>query len=159
MKKENKTAKPKEKISLGAYHKSRFRAWIAVLAAEVFIAATEYAKADDKTWTIIVTLVLLFAAVVFIVIWLANVLGKDIDKEDELAKENMTKAHEAISQVMLTVFAVIVLITIIWKGSFTITIDHSSLNTIWMLVYSMYLSLESGLFLHFEGKYIEAEDE
>lgn len=153
------TKKTKKKITLGAYHKSRFRTWITILIAEIFITATEYAKVENKTWASIVLITFTVLAVIFAGKWLANVLCKDVDKEDELAKENMRKAHEAISLIMITILVVVVLATMFWKGSFTITIDHSSLMDIWMLIYSMYLSLESGLFLLFEGKDDEAEEE
>lgn len=160
---ENKTTKPakvKEKISLYKYHKSKFLAWISIFVTEIFLSLTEFTKVDDKAWAVIITFILLILTAVFIIIWLANCLSKKIDKEDELAKANMTKAHAAISSFMLIMFAVVILITIIWKGSFTVTVDHDFVCKGFMIIYSLYLSLESGLFIHYDGKEIaDCEDE
>lgn len=153
-----KTAKVREKISLYKYHKSKFLAWIMIFITEIYMAVIEYAKVDGKMWAGIVMLALLLTSAVFITLWLVNCLSKDTDKEDELAKSNMTKAHENMASFMLLIFAVVVLITIIWKGSFTITVDHEFVMNSWMIFYSLYLALESGFFLRFEGKESECEE-
>lgn len=154
----NKT-NTKKKISLYKYHKSKFLCWILVFITEVFMTATKFAGVEDKIWSVIITLILLFASAVFITIWLANALSKDIDKEDELAKANMTKAHEKISSFMLFIFVLVAFIAIFWHGSFNVTIDHYFVWSSWMIFYSLYLFLESGFFLHYDGKECLEEDE
>lgn len=154
-----KTAKVKEKISLYKYHKSKFLAWILVFVTEIYMAVTEYAKVDGKIWAGIILILLLIASALFITVWLANCLSKELDKEDELSKANMTKAHESIASFMLFVFAVVVLFTIFWRDSITVTIDHEFVMNSWLIVYSFYNALESGFFLHYEGRESDCEED
>lgn len=154
-----KAAAVKEKISLYKYHKSKFMAWILVFVTEIYMAVTEYAKADDKMWAVIIMILLLLASAVFITLWLANCLSKELDKDDELSKANMTKAHESIASFMLFVFAGVVLFTIFWRDSITVTIGHEFVMNSWLIVYSFYNALESGFFLHYEGRESECEED
>lgn len=147
--KKEKSEKIKEKISLRDYHKSRFLAWVSIFVTNSLLAVSGNYNA---LWIDIVAVIMTVITCILTIIWINNSIAKEIEKEDELAKDNITKAHASISGIFMTILAVTMLISIFWKGDHTIKINHGFITNVWLTFYSMYLFLESGLFLHYEGK-------
>ena len=87
-----KAKKEKKKITLREYHKKRMVTGIAILVTEIFENTVEHYKLDNTTWATVIFVVLAAMTALFAVIWLYASCQK-VDKEDEMAKENMLKAH------------------------------------------------------------------
>lgn len=154
-----KMKKEKKKITLREYHKKRMVTGIAIIATQVFENTVEHYKLDDRIWASISFVVLGALSLVFAVIWLYASCQK-VDKEDELAKENMLKAHDDISRLFIIVLAIAVFISIFWNGSVTVKITSDTISNSWMIIWFGYMTLESGFFLHHEGKLnVDEEDE
>lgn len=87
----------KKKIALREYHKKRMVTGIAILVTEIFEKTAEHYKLDNTTWATVIFVVLAAMTALFAVIWLYASCQK-VDKEDEMAKENMLKAHQSITK-------------------------------------------------------------
>ena len=83
-----KAKKEKKKITLREYHKKRMVTGIAILVTEIFENTVEHYKLDNTTWATVIFVVLTAMTALFAVIWLYASCQK-VDKEDEMAKENM----------------------------------------------------------------------
>lgn len=154
-----KAKKEKKKITLREYHKKRMVTGIAILVTEIFENTVEHYKLDNTTWATVIFVVLAAMTALFAVIWLYASCQK-VDKEDELAKENMLKAHDDISRLFIIVLAIAVFISIFWNGSVTVKITSDTISNSWMIIWFGYMTLESGFFLHHEGKLnVDEEDE
>lgn len=92
-----KAKKEKKKITLREYHKKRMVTGIAILVTEIFENTAEHYKLDNTTWATVIFVVLAAMTALFAVIWLYASCQK-VDKEDEMAKENMLKAHQSINK-------------------------------------------------------------
>lgn len=151
--------KEKRKITLREYHKKRMFTGIAILVTEIFENTAEHYKLDNTTWATVIFVVLAAMTALFAVIWLYASCQK-VDKEDEMAKENMLKAHQSITKVFLIILAVAIFISMFWDGSITIKINSDRLYQVWFIFWFSYTTLESGFFLHHEGKLnVDEEDE
>lgn len=132
---------------------------IAILITEIFENTVEHYKLDETTWATVIFVVLAAISLIFAVIWLYASCQK-VDKEDEMAKENMLKAHQSITTVFLIILAVAIFISMFWDGSITIKINSDRLYRVWFIFWFSYMTLESGFFLHQEGKLtVDEEDE
>ena len=100
-----KAKKEKKKITLREYHKKRMVTGIAILVTEIFEKTAEHYKLDNTTWATVIFVVLAAMTALFAVIWLYASCQK-VDKEDEMAKENMLKAHQSITKMFLIILAV-----------------------------------------------------
>ena len=134
-----KAKKEKKKITLREYHKKRMVTGIAILVTVIFV-------------------VLAAMTALFAVIWLYASCQK-VDKEDEMAKENMLKAHQSITKMFLIILAVVIFISMFWEGSITIKINSDRLYQVWFIFWFSYMTLESGFFLHHEGKLSTDEED
>ena len=101
-----KAKKEKKKITLREYHKKRMVTGIAILVTEIFENTAEHYKLDNTTWATVIFVVLAAMTALFAVIWLYASCQK-VDKEDEMAKENMLKAHQSITKMFLIIFQII----------------------------------------------------
>lgn len=153
-----KEKKEKKKITLREYHKKRMVTGIAILVTEIFENTAEHYKLDNTTWATVIFVVLAAITALFAVIWLYASCQK-VDKEDELAKENMLKAHDDISRLFIIVLAIAVFISIFWNGSVTVKITSDTISNSWMIIWFGYMTLESGFFLHHEGKLSTDEED
>lgn len=153
-----KAKKEKKKITLREYHKKRMVTGIAILVTEIFENTAEHYKLDNTTWATVIFVVLAAITALFAVIWLYASCQK-VDKEDELAKENMLKAHDDISRLFIIVLAIAVFISIFWNGSVTVKITSDTISNSWMIIWFGYMTLESGFFLHHEGKLSTDEED
>lgn len=154
-----KDKKEKKKITLREYHKKRMATGIAILITKIFENTVEHYKLDETTWATVIFVVLAAISLIFAVIWLYASCQK-VDKEDEMAKENMLKAHQSITKVFLIILAVAIFISMFWDGSITIKINSDRLYQVWFIFWFSYMTLESGSFLHQEGKLtVDEEDE
>lgn len=153
-----KMKKEKKKITLREYHKKRMVTGIAIIATQVFENTVEHYKLDDRIWASISFVVLGALSLVFAVIWLYASCQK-VDKEDEMAKENMLKAHQSITKMFLIILAVAIFISMFWEGSITIKINSDRLYQGWIIFWFSYMTLESGFFLHHEGKLSTDEED
>ena len=106
----------------------------------------------------VIFVVLTAMTALFAVIWLYASCQK-VDKEDEMAKENMLKAHQNITTVFLIILAVAIFISMFWYGSITIKINSDRLYQVWFIFWFSYMTLESGFFLHHEGKLSTDEED
>ena len=124
--------KEKRKITLREYHKKRMFTGIAILVTEIFENTAEHYKLDNTTWATVIFVVLAAMTALFAVIWLYASCQK-VDKEDEMAKENMLKAHQSITKVFLIILAVAIFISMFWDGSITIKINSDRLYQVWFI--------------------------
>ena len=127
-----KMKKEKKKITLREYHKKRMVTGIAILVTEIFENTAEHYKLDNTTWATVIFVVLAAITALFAVIWLYASCQK-VDKEDEMAKENMLKAHQSITKMFLIILAVAIFISMFWDGSITIKINSDRLYQVWFL--------------------------
>ena len=153
-----KEKKEKKKITLREYHKKRMVTGIAILVTEIFENTVEHYKLDNTTWATVIFVVLAAMTALFSVIWLYASCQK-VDKEDEMAKENMLKAHQSITKMFLIILAVAIFISMFWEGSITIKINSDRLYQVWFIFWFSYMTLESGFFLHHEGKLSTDEED
>lgn len=153
-----KAKKEKKKITLREYHKKRMVTGIAILVTEIFENTVEHYKLDNTTWATVIFVVLAAMTALFAVIWLYASCQK-VDKEDEMAKENMLKAHQSITKMFLIILAVAIFISMFWEGSITIKINSDRLYQVWFIFWFSYMTLESGFFLHQEGKLSTDEED
>lgn len=153
-----KAKKEKKKITLREYHKKRMVTGIAILVTEIFENTAEHYKLDNTTWATAIFVMLAAMTALFAVIWLYASCQK-VDKEDEMAKENMLKAHENVSKLFLYILALVVILTMFWDGSITVKIDSDNILHGWLIIWFGYMSLESGFFLHHEGKLSTDEED
>lgn len=154
-----KEKREKKKITLREYHKKRMVTGIAILITEIFENTVEHYKLDNTTWATVIFVMLAAMTALFAVIWLYASCQK-VDKEDEMAKENMLKAHQSITKVFLIILAVAIFISMFWDGSITIKINSDRILHGWLIIWFGYMTLESGFFLRQEGKLsIDEEDE
>ena len=153
-----KMKKEKKKITLREYHKKRMVTGIAILVTEIFENTAEHYKLDNTTWATVIFVVLAAITALFAVIWLYASCQK-VDKEDEMAKENMLKAHQSITKMFLIILAVAIFISMFWDGSITIKINSDRLYQVWFIFWFSYMTLESGFFLHHEGKLSTDEED
>ena len=153
-----KEKKEKKKITLREYHKKRMAAGIAIVVMQIFNNTVEHYKVDDKIWASVLFIVLAVLSLVFAVIWL-YASCQDVDKEDELAKENMLKTHNDILTLCLILLAIAVLVSIFWDGSLTVKITSDTISNSWLIIWFGYMTLESAFFLHHEGKLSIDEEE
>ena len=148
----------KKKLTLGEFHTKRIICFTVILIMEIFQMITVQLTMDNKPWVKIISTVLSVIAVLFL-IWFMAISG-NVDKEDELAKENMFKAHNGISKTFTALFFVGILFILIFRGeTFTIKFNTETILNLWFSIYICYLILESGLFLHYEGKVSDTEEE
>ena len=152
-----KEKREKKKITLREYHKKRMAAGVAMVAMQIFENVVEHFKLDETIWASIIFAVLAALALIFAVIWL-YASCQNVDEEDELAKENMLKAHENVSKLFLYILALVVILTMFWDGSITVKIDSDDILHGWLIIWFGYMSLESGFFLRQEGK-LSADEE
>ena len=131
---------------------------IAILVTEIFENTVEHYKLDNTTWATVIFVVLAAMTALFAVIWLYASCQK-VDKEDEMAKENMLKAHQSITKVFLIILAVAIFISMFWDGSITIKINSDRLYQVWFIFWFGYMTLESGFFLRQEGKLSTDEED
>ena len=153
-----KEKKEKKKITLREYHKKRMATGIAILVTEIFENTVEHYKLDNTTWATVIFVVLAAMTALFAVIWLYASCQK-VDKEDKMAKENMLKAHQSITKMFLIILAVAIFISMFWEGSITIKINSDRLYQVWFIFWFSYMTLESGFFLHHEGKLSTDEED
>ena len=92
-----KAKKEKKKITLREYHKKRMVTGIAILVTEIFENTVEHYKLDNTTWATVIFVVLAAMTALFVVIWLYASCQK-VDKEDEMAKENMDNHIETLTK-------------------------------------------------------------
>ena len=118
----------------------------------------EHYKLDNTTWATVIFVVLTAMTALFAVIWLYASCQK-VDKEDEMAKENMLKAHQNITKMFLIILAVAIFVSMFWEGSITIKINSDRLYQVWFIFWFSYMTLESGFFLHHEGKLSTDEED
>ena len=142
-----KAKKEKKKITLREYHKKRMVTGIAILVTEIFENTAEHYKLDNTTWATVIFVVLAAMTALFAVIWLYASCQK-VDKEDEMAKE-----------MFLIILAVAIFISMFWEGSITIKINSDRLYQVWFIFWFSYMTLESGFFLHHEGKLSTDEED
>ena len=153
MKKEKAT-----KMTLGEFHKKRIISHSLVLLMIIFKLITEHLITGDKLWIKTISLVLSVTACLFLIYF--NVISRNIDKEDEFARENMFKAHDRISKIFIALFFVGILFIISVRGeTFTIKFNTETLLDLWLSIYMCYFILESGFYLHYEGKFPNTEEE
>ncbi|WP_295210801.1 hypothetical protein [Ruminococcus sp.] len=148
----------KKNITLREYHKKRMFTGIGILVTEIFENTVEHYGLDDTAWATAIFVVLTAFTVIFAAIWLYASF-QNVDKEDEMAKENMLKAHQSITNVFLIILAVAIFISIFWNGSITIKINSDRLYQVWMIFWFSYMTLESGFFLRQEGKLSTDEED
>lgn len=153
-----KEKREKKKITLREYHKKRMAAGVTMVATQIFENVMEHFKLDETIWASVIFVVLAALALIFAVIWLYASCQK-VDKEDEMAKENMLKAHQSITKVFLIILAVAIFISMFWDGSITIKINSDRLYQVWFIFWFSYMTLESGFFLHHEGKLSTDEED
>ena len=153
-----KEKREKKKNTLREYHKKRMVTGIAILVTEIFENTVEHYKLDNTTWATVIFVVLAAMTALFAVIWLYASCQK-VDKEDEMAKENMLKAHQSITKVFLIILAVAIFISMFWDGSITIKINSDRLYQVWFIFWFGYMTLESGFFLRQEGKLSTDEED
>ena len=153
-----KEKKEKKKITLREYHKKRMAAGVAIVATQIFENLVKHFKLDEKIWASVIFVVLAALSLIFAVIWL-YASCQNVDKEDELAKENMLKAHENISALFLFILAIVVILTMFWDGSITVKINSDRILDCWLIFWFGYMTLESGFFLHHEGKLSTDEED
>ncbi|WP_419574015.1 DUF3991 domain-containing protein [Ruminococcus sp.] len=139
-------------------HAKRMATGIAILVTEIFENTVEHYKLDNTTWATVIFVVLAAMTALFAVIWLYASCQK-VDKEDEMAKENMLKAHQSITKMFLIILAVAIFISMFWEGSITIKINSDRLYQVWFIFWFSYMTLESGFFLHHEGKLSTDEED
>lgn len=148
----------KKKITLREYHKKRMAAGVAMVATQIFENVVEHFKLDETIWASIIFAVLAALALIFAVIWL-YASCQNVDEEDELAKENMLKAHENVSKLFLYILALVVILTMFWDGSITVKINSDRILHGWLIIWFGYMTLESGFFLRQEGKLSTDEED
>lgn len=153
-----KEKREKKKITLREYHKKRMVTGIAILVTEIFENTAEHYKLDNTTWATVIFVMLAAMTALFAVIWLYASCQK-VDKEDEMAKENMLKAHENVSKLFLYILALVVILTMFWDGSITVKINSDRILHGWLIIWFGYMTLESGFFLHHEGKLSTDEED
>ena len=153
-----KEKKEKKKITLREYHKKRIAAGVTMVATQIFENVMEHFKLDETIWASVIFVVLAALALIFAVIWL-YASCQNVDEEDELAKENMLKAHENVSKLFLYILALVVILTTFWDGSITVKINSDNILHGWLIIWFGYMSLESGFFLHHEGKLSTDEED
>lgn len=90
-------AKKKRKDNSERISQKRMVTGIAILVTEIFENTVEHYKLDNTTWATVIFVVLTAMTALFAVIWLYASCQK-VDKEDEMAKENMLKAHQSITK-------------------------------------------------------------
>lgn len=123
----------------------------------VFDMITTACGVDDNVIVSIITLIICVPAAIFLILWLVATFSRKIDREDEMAKENLNKARQGISVIvmlclLLSLSVVIILSMLSVDINITLTLNRSNINDIIFLILWGYFSLESGLFLIHEGK-------
>lgn len=83
------------------------------------------------------------------------------DKDDELARYNMSIAHEKLSKIIPWFIVTVPVIFFLFFGNRSITLHSFDIMLIVILLPSLYLTIEQGLFLSIHGRESKenAEDE
>lgn len=148
LKKEKTT---KKLLTLHDLHMARFSSMVALFVAEIFEIITDYANFGKATVFKVLDYAALIAALILAVRWAyVVILKRPVEVEDELAKENMVKAHEKIGLVFWIILGVVLISTIFWNGSITIKLNSDLVNNIWFIIFSAYFAMESGFFIYYD---------
>ncbi|MBE6856385.1 MAG: hypothetical protein E7500_03005 [Ruminococcus sp.] len=147
------TRKP---MTLYKYRLLHFWGFFLSFVTKVFDMITTACGVDDNVIVSIITLMFSVPSAIFLILWLVATFSRKIDREDEMAKENLNKARQGISVIVMTTLLVlmsgVVIIGSFLDIDFTLTLHRNNLYDIIILILWGYFSLESGLFLMFEGK-------
>jgi Na+/H+ antiporter NhaD/arsenite permease-like protein len=144
---EKKTIVGKPVMSLYRYNKRKAIFWTIAIIQQTFLNVIEHFKLY-KTWLLTtVMVIMLIVTIIAFFFYINSHLSYNIEKDDELSRDNMNKAHTAMSGIFLLAVAVFFVISIFWNKSVTVTIDEISFAAL-----SAYYILESVLFMIFEGK-------
>lgn len=147
-KKEKKT-KP---ITLCDYHKARLAGMASLFVMEVLTLIFDHVKVSGGAGLRALNYALIIISLVLLVRWafMSLIKKRPIEKEDELSRENMMKAHEKIGLVFWLILGAVLILSMFWKGSITIHFDNELMNSIWFIIFSGYFSLESGFFIYYD---------
>lgn len=148
------TRKP---MSLYRYRQLHFWGFFLCFIEIVFDMITTACGIDDNIIVSIITLIICVPAAIFLVLWLFATFSRKIDREDEMAKENLNKARQGISVIvmfcLLLALSVVLILTMLSVNiNITLTLNRSNINDIIFLILWGYFALESGLFLIHEGR-------
>lgn len=148
----------KKVMSLYKHNKRKLTFWSIIFVQQIYSNLVDYFYLHEKIWSTAVMILLMIPMVISLFCYLNSYISYKIEKDDELSKDNMNKAHASMSGIFLIIVALLFISNIFWKGSITVTISSSTLVKIALPMLSAYYILESSLFMLFEGK-ISDEDE
>lgn len=154
------TRKP---MSLYKYRQLQFWGFFLCFIEEIFSMITTACGIDDNIIVSIITLVICVPAAIFLILWLFATLSRKIDREDELARENLNKARSGISAIvmigLLLTLGIILVLDTFMSINITLTLNSGNISDIVFLILWGYFSLESGLFLIHEGRSYSDDEE
>lgn len=111
-------------------------------------------------------IILIFPLIGFLILKIVIPIDRKVEIEDEMAIQNMNKAHKVISRVVLCVLAIIMIAMFFIDNyigvNISLTLNASNIYSFAAIVLFGYFTLESGLFLWYEGKeilYDESEED
>lgn len=154
------TRKP---MTLYKYRQLQFWGFFLCFIEEIFSMITTACGVDDNVVVSIITLIICVPAAIFLILWFVATITRKIDREDEMAKENLNKARQGISVIvmfgLLLALSIILVLDMFMSINITLTLNSGNISSIVSLVLWGYFSLESGLFLIHEGRsYSDSEE-
>ena len=166
MAKTKKDNTKKEVISLYQYHLCQFKGYIAMFISSVFDAMISVFGVQDVLCFKIADKAITLIALMFLAMSAFKDLKCKPEADDELSRLNMSKAREKLSLIfvsfMVLVFVACAFINLFIDIDFMLHITIGFIADFFFILIFAYLSLQSGLFILFEGKEYycdESEDE
>ncbi len=143
-------------ISLHDQRFLQFMGFSMFLIEKLFDMITTAVGLEENFIVSTINVLLCIPALIFMILWLVKTTTCKIELEDEMARENMNKARQGISVIvmilLLAVMAVVLILDSFMGINISFTINAKNIGDIAMLILWGYFALESGLFLIHEGK-------
>ncbi|MBQ8825330.1 MAG: hypothetical protein IJZ64_08930 [Ruminococcus sp.] len=159
LKKENKI------ISLYKYHKSRFIESIIMVLGFLFALKVKNIYIARESWLKIPVSIILIFLIIYTTISIIKFFTTKAEKMDELANENMNKAHSQMGGIIRFIIFILLIVAII-KDLFlhdsiniNLTLSSDTLIYIYLIFFNSYFALESGLFILNEGREYEIDED
>lgn len=155
--------KTKKSMSLRKYHLLRFWSFFICFATMIFSNTAEFCGFYNNIWAEIAVIVMGLTGAVLTIMFMSAQFTRKIDKEDELAKSNLSMAREGVSITVMFLLLLAAFVSAIVNRftdyNITFTLNNHIMCDIIFTVLWGYFSLESGFFLIIEGREYSDEDE
>lgn len=154
---EQKKCYKKKKITMNSLQRKYFVVWLIVLICSIGNLLFEVFEMKGTQFANISRTIFVGLEIIFLCKFCYYEANYEVEKEDELAKENMLKADASIIKAILVLFAIALCISFFFEFDFHITNDN--LISFGLIIMAGYQTLKSGFFLLHEGKTYADESE